>query len=292
MAMTKGLKRAYTEVCSNPILRERVSNTEIDLIHVYKKQVRELHESADCPLSDRLDRMVKTVYVPYQEMWRNLSLRDEAAFWDWCEHLIDEVAKPDHPGIRMALQGDFSVHFSEIAQGVEKLLGFRPHCTWYLVFAPHSDMGGDRVDMWANLSHFGKSDDPVQSFRFLLPHEFSHIVLPRFWDGREALPFTLLLLCIEEGLCSYFNYKYWNCVHSPAQNLLYSDSDWEWCLANEREILERMLPEFSVDDYELMAKYHMGNQEPWLGSPSRLAYFVGFRICQCYVQENGPNSWK
>jgi len=292
MAMTEALKRAYADVCANPILRERISNTEIDLIHVYKQQVRELHESANWPLSERLDQMVETVYAPHQVMWRNLSLRDQAAFRDWCERLVEEVTTPDHPGLRMARRHSIGSHFAEIAQGVEESLGFRPQCTWHLVFAPHGDMGGDRINMWANLSHFGRADDPIQDLRFLLPHEFSHIVLPRFFEGREHLPFTLLLLCVEEGLCSYFNYEYWNRVYSPAKNLLYSDSEWQWCLANESEIIKRMLPDFTAEDYELMAKYHMGNQRPWSGAPSRLAYFVGFRICQHYVEVNEPDSWK
>ena len=292
MRLTENLKRVYAEVCSNPILRERVPSTDIELVHIYKQQVRVLYESAGRPLTERLERMVTTVYEPHQAMWGTLSLPDESSFRDGCERLMKEVAQPDHPGLRMALQCDFVSHFAEISQGSERLLGFRPQCIWHLVFAPHSDMGGDRVNMWANLSHLGQADDPIQSFKFLLPHEFSHIVLLRFWEGKSPPRFTLLLLCIEEGLCSYFNYEYWNRAHSPAANLMYSNSEWDWCLANERKILARMLPQFSVGDYQQMEMYHMGNQEPWPGAPKRLAYFVGFRICQCYVEGNGSDSWK
>lgn len=290
--MLEDLKYAYVDVRANPILREDVPDTDIELVYVYKQQVRLLYESSQWSLDTFLDQMVGTVYLPYRAMWNMLMFRDESMFRDSCVRLRDDVKKTEYPGLRMGPQCDFSVHFSEIAQGAEILLGFRPRCTWHLVFAPHSDMGGDRVNMWANLAHFGRSDDPVQSFKFLLPHEFSHIVLPQFWEGRDPITFTLLALCIEEGLCSYFNYEYWNRAHSPAKNLLYSDAEWQWCLANEREILERLTPDLTAGDYAQMAKYHSGNQVPWLGAPSRMAYFVGFRICQHYVDVHGAKSWK
>jgi len=290
--MISDLKRAYADVRTHPRLREAVPDTDIELVHVYKQQIKLLHELLDRPPTVFLDQMVETVYRPHYAMWNMLQLGDESEFREGCARLREDVVHSQLPGLRMIHQCDFSRHFSEISQRVERLLGFRPRCAWHLVLAPHSDMGGDRVNMWANLARFWKRDDPVQDFRFLLPHEFGHIVLPRFWEGREPMAFTLLVLCIEEGLCSFFNYEYWRRQFSPAKNLLYSDEEWTWCLENERHIVERVTPEFDVGNYARIAKYHQGNQHPWPGALSRLAYFVGFRICQHYVSLHGETSWR
>jgi Predicted Zn-dependent protease (DUF2268) len=290
--MLKDLKRAYENSHTYPTLRENVLGTGVELIYVYKQQVRVLYESSRWPLAMFLDQMVESVYLPYRDMWNMLMLEDEQVFRESCTRFREDARETEYPGLRMAIQHDFASQFAEIACGVKRLLGFQPRCHWHLVFAPHSDMGGDRVNMWANLAHFGRSDDSIKDFRFLLPHEFSHIVLPQFWEGREPIAFTLLALCIEEGLSSYFNYEYWCREYSPAKNLLYSDAEWQWCLVHEREILERLTPELAVGDYAQMVKYHRGDEMPWSGPPSRLAYFVGFRICQRYVDVNGKDSWK
>jgi hypothetical protein len=98
---------------------------------------------------------------------------------------------------------------------------------------------------------------------------------------------SLLHRIVDEGLACYLNYLYWEERHSPAKNLDFTDEEWDWSIAYERRILDHAAPHLHSADGRIIDQYSHWHQYPWDGTPDRLAYFIGFRICQTFVAKRG-----
>ena len=72
----------------------------------------------------------------------------------------------------------------------------------------------------------------------------------------------------------------------------FTEDEWQWCLANEKRIHDHASERFEASDQETIRQYHQWHQYVWPDSPDRLAYFIGYRICESYVDTNGPDSWR
>lgn len=70
-----------------------------------------------------------------------------------------------------------------------------------------------------------------------------------------------------------------------------SEQDWEWYLKNEKELYLKLKPYFedeSGDNPLLRNEQH----KLFPNAPKSLNYWLGFRIIESYVKQNGDDSWK
>jgi uncharacterized protein YjaZ len=73
---------------------------------------------------------------------------------------------------------------------------------------------------------------------------------------------------------------------------MYSDAEWEWALAHERELVAAVRPLLGSRaraDTDLIASRSSHLIE---GAPGATGYFLGLRIVEAYVARHGTDSWK
>ncbi len=176
--------------------------------------------------------------------------------------------------------------FSEVAEIFIRTTGRKPHGDWYLVYLAGGDLGGTQGTMWANLSNLGEK--PEEHFRFMLPHELNHQV---YNTAHPSVPITLVRSIVEEGFCCFLNRICWEGRGSSPKHISFSEEAWKWALAHEREVVSAAVPDLGSCDWETISKFHQWHVYPWDGAVDRLAYFLGFRLCEAYTNRHGKDSW-
>ena len=295
--MTQEMPRSLDELLrlnadrSDP---RQVAGTELSVIEVWRDQLRVLLETEQSTTEARAERLVSQTFEPFPKLWASFFFGNAPASSKWAIEELPELLDPSHPAVRLAFQLDVDQVFKPIAERTEQMLGIRPKGVWHVFFGPRNDLGGTSEGvMWANLRTIAKMSDPIEYIRFLLPHELSHMVHLQIMASLPPIEaMTLLHLVLMEGLCCYFNFEYWERKYSPARNTLFTDEDWQWCIEHELHIVRQAANDLRSSNWGTMNAYHRGDLRPWHEAPSRLAYFLGFRICECYVREHGPESWK
>jgi len=135
---------------------------------------------------------------------------------------------------------------------------------------------------------FGIGDDGPAELIFTLPHEINHQILTRTNPDDH----TLLYAILDEGFACYVNYLYWDKKTPPAKNISFTDQEWQWCLDNETRIFNYAGLFLDSTNEDVIHKFQRAHQYIFDGAPDRIAYFIGFRICQAYVQKCGDDAWR
>ena len=96
---------------------------------------------------------------------------------------------------------------------------------------------------------------------------------------------------ISEGVASYATYVYAAGRLARAQSIGYTEPEWTWALAHERDLIAAAKPylgsRVKADDDRLRAR----NQRLLVGGPTAVGYFLGFRIIEAYAAHHGAASW-
>ena len=280
-------REIHTSIERNPRIQTTLFEGRIQIVNLYKQQLLSLWATEGMPEQKRLSHFVEDLFNPYREYWT--AFFDESSFSQWVVGNWKELEDNSSPGIQLPLEVDFDALFEKIAGQVSALSGQSvPSGKWYLVYRSESDMGGlTNGIMFAHLLNLGRRGGAA-SLEFILPHEINHQIFNESNGEGESL----LRRIVEEGLACYLNYLYWEKRHSPAKNLDFTEEEWTWSTANERKIFDHAAQHLHSIDREVIDQYSHWHQYPWDGTPDRLAYFIGFRICQAFVEKRGPDSWK
>ena len=288
------LQEAYEIIRDHPALHTVLPETGLELCHVYKQEIIALYELPLMPVSERAEYLGRTLYTPFQDFWRCFGFPDKAQFgaqmaagYHEAEGQLDQYIL--QPGFQLPFTVDFEAVFTEIAGKVATMSGRIPRGRWFLEFSMGGDLGGfGNGDMFANLMNIGSRSD-IDHLRFMLPHEMNHQILG---DTHADEPYTLLRSILEEGFSCFFNDLFWDRRYSPARNIDFTEEEWTWSLANERKIFEAAEPHLHTTDQAIIDTFHRWHEYVWPDTPDRLAYFIGFRLCEAYVAQHGPDSWK
>jgi hypothetical protein len=96
---------------------------------------------------------------------------------------------------------------------------------------------------------------------------------------------------ISEGLASYAAFAYAAGRFTPAQSIHYTDAEWAWAVAHERELVAAARPYLGSRARADLDRFAARNQRLVDSGPGGVAYFLGFRIVQAYVAKHGSKSW-
>lgn len=275
----------YNRVKKNPEMDIKVLNDNIELVNVYKYQIKLLHENKGLPLLAQQDSFAIAMYREYPMLWESfygINKYKELLKEDW-----EILHNPNVIGIWLPFSFDIETTFEEIGNEFYKLTGYIPQGKWFLFYGTGQgigDMGGNARFMWANFPVIGQKE----SFVFNLPHEFHHMV---FFKTNKSEN-NLLRYIIDEGIACYVNEIYWKNEYSSAEIILFENKDWKWALKNEKRIFEFAKQDLSSKDYEVINKYHSWGESIWEDAPYRLAYFIGYRIIKAYIEKYGEESLK
>ena len=74
--------------------------------------------------------------------------------------------------------------------------------------------------------------------------------------------------------------------------LVYSEDEWLWCIANEEKIYTKAKTYLYSNKRSDVNAFASRSSKLLTDGPSALGYFIGFRICQAYVEKYGEQAWK
>jgi hypothetical protein len=260
---------------------------DLRVINLYKLEALAIRDSAGRSTADIVDRLTREVYAPYTAFW-NGYLGDEASFREWA---TTKLLAPEHP-IRSTLSALLGVGLDSLFTGNAEWLaqktGHRPRGTWYIVYGPGwTDMGG--LGDLGMVADFTRQSADRASLTGILPHELAHQVhAVRSTDPDAG---TVLSRIVSEGLASYVSFVHARGTRSAASSVGYTDAEWAWALAHEREIVAAAQPYLRSTKREHLDGFAARNEHPVAGGPGAIGYFLGFRIVEAYVARHGPESW-
>lgn len=281
------LEAIYQHVREKPKIELTLLDGRVHIIDVYKLQVMSVYESRAEAEEDRIGQYVADVYSSYREFWNNFFF-NEVDFRKWASKYWQKLQSPSSPGFLIPLEIDFDSLFTVTANRLRALTSREPEGRWFLAYGNMaSNIGGfDNGDMFVDF--FGVGKRGADHLIFNLPHEMNHQIFGKSNpdDG------TLLHRILDEGFSCYVNYLYWNKEQSPAKNTAFTPQEWQWCIDNEARIFSYARTFLDSTNPDIIGRFQRAHRRIFDGAPDRIAYFIGFRICQAYVKKHGDDAWR
>jgi hypothetical protein len=280
----QGVPDLVSAIEADPAIEESFLDGCVRVYHVWKIQARVVHTTARDGPRARARMLVDSARTPFSDFWDGYV---SSGFERWARRQLDVA---NDPRSEIPVQVDVADLIADIAIAVEQATGRRGCSDWYLVYGPG----------WANLGGLGTGEMLIDFFglareggaeevRTWLPHEFAHVIHGS--RGPDPGRGTLLSAIISEGFASYFAYRYWDGAITPAQSLGFDESEWEWALQNEAELWALVSQELGTEDDDLIDSYRSRSQRVMPGAPSAIGYFLGYRITERFVAQNGLDSY-
>ncbi len=275
------------------VVEETALDGCVRLHHLWKPQLAALGQrAAGQPRDARIARLVAAAYRPHAPFWAGYAgLDDEAAFVRWAEPRLRELETDPRRTIPITVEPGGMI--AEATRRVAEFTGRPRACSdWYVVFGPGwTNLGGLR-DLGMVVDFLGMPQDRgVEDFRAVLPHEVAHVA----WDPAhrdDPDEGTLLGRIVSEGFATWFADLYWGDSLSAAQALGYTDDEWDWAVAHERELWEAAVPVLGSREREVLDRFAAVRERPLPGGPGKVGYFLGHRIVDAYVRRHGADSWR
>lgn len=251
-------------------------------------------------------RILEKVFKPNQYVFANClgliygeengKLFKPPKIYDWNKDLLSKNDSLIRTKLNVLDSVNINDLFTSHLTAVQEISGQEGKGKFLVYFGPKGfQLFGGCDNNAMVLDMFGNAWTP-ESINDLFAHELEHLV---FGPILEKDPYgnTGLGITLDEGLAVYFTYKYLN---QSREEALYEEET-QTLMAREKEIFEKLEPYFFKTNEEGCPIYrHCGrnNQcEPIIeGLPkeveNELCYFLGFRIIEKYVENNGKDSWK
>jgi len=266
----------------------------LDLINIYKDQLFVYTNFKESKDTLKLQKDLGALYAKYLGPWGpdGCFVWSEKEFIEFNEaNMFNHYHSIKKRALHL-IENDIDSILSRIFIKVSEYSGYSIEGTYYIYFMPKEmqgfDMGGCDINtMQINLNNENLTIDGIAK---TFPHELNHQIF-ELSSTEDKHYGTVLWGIIDEGFATYFEKNFNNT--SLLYSLNFTDLDFEWCLTNEKYIYQEAKLLFLSTDMEDEQRLR-GNQGKYLikGAPSRLNYFLGYRIIEQYVKVNGKSSWK
>ncbi len=270
------------------LVKDTVSNPNynIKIYNVFKAQTISAYKKDSLSEEERNNMLVEKVYIPYNSLWEGY-LGSEGRFLDWCQEKLDVNGLNNQAANAVGYKIDTMIMTA--AEKMSIMTQRNITGNWYIIFGPAlTDLGGiGNGNMLVDLANKFVDKEHIE---FILPHELNHQIYD-YTSQNDPFKKSVLYRCIDEGFATYVNQLFWGYKFSPAKNLLYSEEEYMWCLANEKKLFEEAkeyLFSTSRNDKDLLASR---SKKMISGGPGAQGYFIGYRICEEYVKKYGALSW-
>lgn len=216
--------------------------------------------------------------------------------YEWNKKLISDYKELIEAKLSVLDSVDINQLFINHLTAVQKITGQKGKGKWMLYFGPKDFQifgGCDKNSMILDM--FGENWN-TKAINDLFAHEIEHLIFEPIIqndpNGNTGLGITL-----DEGLAVYFTYIYLN---QDLKEALYGEQN-KMLFEREKEIFNALEPYLFKTEKEGCPIYrHCGRSsdcEPIIKDipenlQDELCYFLGFRIIENYVKENGKDSWK
>ena len=246
--------------------------------------------------------IINDVYKPHKQLWDNcygmIFGSDNAAKFNTSTGMIawNRTLYPENKFLfdnkaRLLLAMNIDSILKTNLQKFNKMVSYKPKAVMSILFTPIQGIGfgGCNAEQFAlELNYEGNDLD--YTINKGIPHELNHLAYEpnRMRDPKHA---TALAQTIDEGFACFFTWVFFDgniSRNQAVENM--SEADWEWYIANEKEIFEKVKIYFDETDENPLLRNNKFKLFP--DAPKTLFYWLGFRIVESYVSNHGPDSWK
>lgn len=266
-----------------------VNNGNLKIINIFKVQVKTIYENQDKNINEFKNAIIQKTYVPFNEFWTGYVGDSNTYFEEIITPLLRDSVNLIEKKSVLFDNGKIDTYFKKLATQFQERTGYFPRGKWYLAFGSGvTDMGGFGGGvMVLDLTHYKTSIDYV---KFILPHELTHQIFD--FTNQEDTSAKGLYRIINEGLAVYINEMLVGSKYKLHEYLQYSEQELSYCMNNESIIFTKLKPFLFTNNSEHAIALADRGQKIFKECPGAIGYFLGYRICQAYVMNNGPDSWK
>lgn len=264
------------------------NENEIEVIDISQTQIRLMNEYCNSPISIRNKILTDSIYEPYKYLW-NGYLGNEEDFKDWLNKTaFNELEKYNEKAKNIDL-AKLNEYFTQTVQSMSEFTENEPKGKWYVFYGPKwTNLGGfDDGTMLIDLAH--SSNNTIDDIRKFFPHEINHQI---YSNTNKVDNDAVLNRIIDEGFACYVSYLFHEKRTTKAQELGYTQNEFEIISNQHKKILELLANNYKSNDKELANNFANRAYRFSEDYPGAIGYYIGFRIVEEYVKQNGENSWK
>lgn len=261
----------------------------VNLIDLTDLQIRLMRACQHLPVEERNSLLTDSVYKPFSEVWEGY-LGSESSFEKWVEGgAYPRLAYFEQKSTqfdRILIEESF---YSSVARMAE-LTGLTTMGKWYMLFGPG----------WTNLGGLGNgvmvidlansANNRVEEIIRFFPHEINHQIYNKTFPRENNN--KVLHRILDEGFACFVSYLYFEGKTTIAKELAYSESDYLACRENDAEIIDLLREHYNEIDEQLSRQFANRLHRFSDNVPGAIGYYLGFRIVEEFVKQNGQDSWK
>lgn len=246
--------------------------------------------------------VIEKVYKPHQKLWDNcygMIFGEENSYkfnttegmveWNRTLYLENKIFFDQRAKTLINMNLD-SVLESNLTK-FNQIVPYKVESTISILFTPITGIifgGCDKDQFCIELNY--KKQDIEYTIEKGLPHELNHLAYEPLREN-DPKKDSALRQTIDEGLACYFTWVFFDRQipkYEAVENM--TESDWNWYLANEKKLFNELKPYFNDEsgDNPLLRNDQL---QLFKDAPKTLNYWLGFRIIEKYVEENGLDSW-
>jgi hypothetical protein len=279
-------------------LPDSIRVDDIVINNIFKNQILAHRESSFDSL-----RIIEKVYRPHQSLWDNcyamLFGEENSSKFNTTKGMVEwnRTLYPEHKDffnkktnelLNINIDSALTVNLNRF----EKIVPYSPKAKISIIFTPFQGIGFGGCNAEQFCYELNNKDyDVTYTIEKGIPHELSHLANEPLTVNNPSFG-TALFLTIEEGFASYFTWIFFEGRISKmeaVENM--TEEEWNWYLNHEKELFTNLNQYFEdkTGNNPLLQ-----NEEFKLfpSAPRSLYYWLGFRIIESYVKQNGKESWK
>lgn len=263
------------------------SQNTLKLIDISQTQIRVMQDCKDLDSLKSSKIFKDSIYEPFKEFWEGyLGNSDAVAEWmNGAMKILPEFEKKNS-----LINGKKLINqFRTVERKMKLLTGYKPVGKWYIVFGPAwTDLGSlGNFAMLIDLSH--QSNISNEKIMKMFPHELTHQIMTNNNKNRDT---TAISSIIGEGFAVWVNKKYWGTKYSIAENLGYTEKEFQLCEKYLETIKKYLVDNKYSPDKEVIDTFRNRSTTLNKDLPGAIGYYIGYKIIENYVAKFGMNAWK
>lgn len=292
LSCTKNNQKTIFDKVDN--LKDSVSIENITIKNLFKYQILAHKNGYDSTL------IKEKVYKAHPELWKMYAMiMDENTFSEkgmmlWNKTYYPKNTKFINTRIEEYLSLNTDSLFKSQLTKFKNIVPFRiPKAKISIIFPIYTGIGFGGMDANSFCFELNNKDFPIiETLKFGIPHELNHFVYEQFSKERKNENIALEQV-IDEGFACYFTYILMNGKLTKNQAVEFmTQKEWNWYIKKEKEIFTKAKPYL----YDSSSKNPLVNQkikkQLFPDAPKSITYWLGFKIIEAYVNQNGKDSWK
>lgn len=263
-------------------------NNNLKVYNIADKEISLLNftKNKDTQIKDKI--LIDTLYTPYSELWKGY-LGDEKTFTEWFNETAYEKSKIWENKSKMINSKFLTKELEKTAYKMYKFTGYYPQGKWFILYGPAwTNLGGlNDGTMLIDLANENNSSE--EKIIHFFTHELNHQIHSHTEPKTDKI---VLKRIIDEGFATYVSYIFHKNKFSKAQELAYTPEEFKHCQENEDKLITLLKKHYNSTDEDISRDFADRNFKIGGKYPGGIGYYIGFRIVEEFVKNNGKDSWK